>query len=67
MAAVAFGEGRLPRGSWLEATPTKAILHCRQDGAARHNPLLRKQLLHYFALPQESGGVRTRPGLEVVL
>jgi len=31
MAAVAFGEGRLPRWSWLEATPTRAPLHYRQD------------------------------------
>jgi hypothetical protein len=26
MAAVAFGEGRLPRRSWLEATPTRAFI-----------------------------------------
>jgi hypothetical protein len=25
-----------------EATPTRATLHCRQGGAARHNPLFTK-------------------------
>ena len=38
------------RESWLEATPTKATLHHRSDGAQRHNLLFRSFSLNGFLI-----------------